>query len=198
MVNAFLTKIRALSEKKIIIYGLINLVATTIIATFSQTHFDRIIMPHQSYTPIAFYIPLTEILITVVTFSLILWGAAIYWSDTSVSLFRMINRQLFARIPLALPPLFFLSPKVKAFLHDLTTWWTGDGSQPLINASSIIVAIALLLTTLSAIYLFIRLSFEGFIQTGNLGKKRVKVTYIGALLLGEMICHPIIVKLFIA
>lgn len=198
MVTKFLTKIDELTEGKTLIIGLLGLLASTLIATFSQTHFDRIIMPHQSLTRLPYYVPFFELLCNVFVFSFVLWGAAKYWSEQRVSVITMINRQLFARIPLSIPPLFFLFPTLQNFLLSMTTWWTGSGEQPKVTPVIIALITGLLICTMVAIFLFIRLSFEGFVKCANLERRKVKITYIGSLLLAELLSNWIIVKLFIA
>lgn len=198
MIGRFLTKLTTLPERKIALYGIIGLLFSSLIATFSQTHFDRVIMPHQSLKPLPFYVPLGEIIILVLTISTVLWGAASFWNDKIVSFKKVVNRQFLARIPMIIPPVFFLFPSVKKFLLDITEWWTGAGSKPEITTFSVIIISSLLLVTIFSIFLFIRLSFRGFVTSGNLEGKKVKITYLGALLLSEMISHTIIVKLFIA
>lgn len=198
MVNKFLTKTATLAERNVFLYGFTGLLCATLIATFSQTHFDRILMPHQSYTPFPFYVPFTEIVILVLTFSVILWITARFWSTSTVPLLSMVNRQLFARIPLCIPPLFFLFPTVQDTLFTLTNWWTGGAERPTISPFMIGLIIGIIITQTTALYLFIRISFQGFISVGSLDKKSVKISYLGSLLLAEIISNTVIVRLFIA
>lgn len=192
-----LTQIETISEKKLLLWGVLGCLAASLIASLSYTHYDGVLDMHQSVTAIPFGIVLSEILINTASLTLVLWGAAAFWSTTSVSLPKLFLQQLVARIPFLFPPLLFLIPQLRNFLLDITKAWTGSGDFPEFSIGIILLILIMIVITIVALYVFIRISFHSFVSCGNLESKKVRISYIGALLMAEMISKWVIVALFI-
>ncbi|MBE9468532.1 MAG: hypothetical protein IMY72_09485 [Bacteroidetes bacterium] len=100
-----------IAGNKVLIIGLLVILASSFLCYLTNTHFDGVINVHYG-RPSAYYVFLSEAFINLVTISLILYIIGLLSSKSTIRFIGIIGTQAFARIPLIIMPLIGFSSAI--------------------------------------------------------------------------------------
>lgn len=177
---------------KALIIGLIVLVLTGVFAFFSHVRFDGLLDFHMALPPVPLWVNIAENLFSWLLFSILLLLAGKIISKSRPRCIDVFGTQALARLPYLFVSLAALIPGTRRFARELVA---GRASLDQLSVDMAVFILVVVLGLLMLVWMIV-LMYRAFAVSCNVSGKAATLTFIVALIVGEVISKVMLWRVF--
>ena len=183
---------------KALFAGLIVILLTAYIGSFSQAHFSGVLdmqVDLLNQQPVARWVYFAEVLIDWLCMSVILMIAGFFVSRSSFRIVDVFGTQALARTPYLFSAIAVLSPGLKRVTEYLLWQQTQQGTPVTIQGTDILFAILAGIVVILMIIWMVALMYKAYAVSCNIKGRKAIGTFIASLILAEIVSKVLILVL---
>ncbi|MCX6994179.1 MAG: hypothetical protein NT011_13700 [Kiritimatiellaeota bacterium] len=175
-----------IAGRESLIIGLIGIVATSLIGSLGDIHFDGVLDMHiGAKTPVWFFI--AEGFINWFSFAVLLFIAGRIFSKSAFRIVDVFGTQAFCRLPTLISAAALLLPANKRVLDELTKMVQNPNQLPALPLADTAIFAAVMIIVLVMLVWMVTLMYRAYAVSCNLKGTKAIISFIVCLVIAEVI-----------